>query len=76
VTEPGSGLPVCDENDPLVIRIHARVKKTILYPRIYVQIRDFRGYIIYGIHTMPDELQKVDTDEHFELSATLLLGQR
>lgn len=71
VVNPDSGLPACDENDLLLVRIHARVKKTVLYPRIYVQVRDFRGYIIYGIHTVPDDLHRIEADDYVELRATL-----
>lgn len=71
VTNPDSGLPIFADNDQLLIRVHARVKKTILFPRIYVQIRDFRGYIIYGIHSMSDEHQRSDKDEYVDVRATL-----
>jgi len=71
VTNCDGELPILADDELLLIHVHARVRKTVLYPRIYVQIRDFRGYIIYGIHTMPDELQWVDVGEYFELSATL-----
>jgi ABC-type polysaccharide/polyol phosphate transport system ATPase subunit len=71
VTNPHSGLPIFADNDPLLIRVQARVKKMILFPRIYVQIRDFRGYIIYGIHSMPEELQRIGEDEYVALSAAL-----
>jgi ABC-type polysaccharide/polyol phosphate transport system ATPase subunit len=73
VTNPSNGLPVFADSDQIYIRVHARIRKTVMYPRIYAQIRDFRGYIIYGIHTMPDELQKVDEVEYSELSSTLSL---
>ncbi len=71
VTNANSRLPVYAENDPLTIRVHARVIKAILHPTIFVQIRDFRGYIIYGVRTNPDELERSEQDRYFELSATL-----
>lgn len=73
VISPDSGLPSCGENENLSIIIDARVMKTVLYPRFYVQIRDFRGYIIYGTHTMPDELQQTEKAEYHELRATVSL---
>jgi len=68
-----SGLPVCIESDLLVIRVLARVNKSILYPSILAQIRDFRGYILYGIYTKPDELEWIDKNGYFELRAALYL---
>ncbi len=66
-----SGLPVCLEDDPLIIRVNARVHKSVLHPAIFVQIRDFRGYIIYGTHTAPEEIERVEKGAHFELGAAL-----
>lgn len=71
VFNPDTGLAMCDENDLLLIRVRAKVKKIIVNPRIYVQIRDFRGYIIYGNHTMSDEIQRCDEDDYLELTASL-----
>jgi homopolymeric O-antigen transport system ATP-binding protein len=68
-----TNLPVCSENDLLAIMISARINKSILYPRIFVQIRDFRGYIIYGTHTEPDDLVRFGMDDYVELSAALSL---
>lgn len=66
-----SGLSVCAESDTLVIRICARIEKSILFPMIVVQIRDFRGYILYGIYSTAEELEWREKDDHFELRATL-----
>lgn len=66
-----SGLPVCTESEPLTICVCARINKSILHPTIFVQIRDFRGYILYGINTLPDELDKTEVDGYYELRATL-----
>jgi len=72
VTNPDSGVPIFAENDCLRISVHAIIEKTILYPRIYVQIRDFRGYIIYGIHSLPNELQQIaEDDQYIEIAASL-----
>ncbi len=71
VEDTVSGLPVCTESDFLVIRVFARIKKSILYPAIHVQIRDFRGYILYGIYTKPDELEWSEKDGHCGLRAAL-----
>jgi len=71
VTNPDSGLSVFTDDDLLRIQVSARAKKTILYPRIYVQIRDFRGYVIYGVYTAPDELQRINEGEYIKLIGTL-----
>jgi hypothetical protein len=64
-------LPLVVDNGLLHIRLQARVKKDILYPRIYAQIRDYRGYIIYGIHTLSHELHRADEHDYIGLTATL-----
>jgi len=71
VTKLDGGPPIFVVNDALLVHVNARVLKRILFPRIYVQIRDFNGYIIYGIHTMSEELFRVEEDEYIKLSATL-----
>jgi ABC-type polysaccharide/polyol phosphate transport system ATPase subunit len=69
-----SDLPVCVENEQLIIRIFARIEKSIMYPAIHVQVRDFRGYILYGIYTQPHELEWLEHDEYIELRAALSLN--
>jgi len=71
VEAPGSGLPVCIEDDQITIRVFARIIKSILTPAIHVQIRDFRGYILYGIFTKPNELERVEKEVHSDLRAAL-----
>lgn len=71
VENEANGLPAGTEGELLAIRISARINKTILYPAIHVQIRDFRGYILYGIHTDADELERHEKDGHIELKAAL-----
>lgn len=71
VEAAGNGLPACVEGDLLFVRIFAKIITTILNPVIHVQVRDFRGYVLYGICTQSDEFQRIENDDYFDLRATL-----
>lgn len=73
VENAANGLPAGTDGELLYIRINARINKAILYPTVHLQIRDFRGYILYGIHTETDELEWYEQDGHIELKAVLSL---
>jgi lipopolysaccharide transport system ATP-binding protein len=71
VEDAVNGLPVCTEGDLFIIRVLARIEKSVKAPAIHVQIRDFRGYILYGIFTEPTELYQREQGGHIVLRATL-----
>ena len=74
VINVSTGLPIFECGDRLHIRLRAMLNGYVKYPRFYVQIRDFRGYIIYGIYSMPDELEVVNKDnDFFEIDARLVI---
>lgn len=70
VVNPDTGLPLVPCNDPLRITLNALIKKSVLHPRFHVQIRDFRGYPVYGVHAMPDEIHRIDAGDCLDLRAT------
>lgn len=72
---PSSGVPIYDEGDAIFISISARMINSIQFPTIYVQIRDSRGYILYGTNTIADELAMKEENGYFILSSKIsMLG--
>jgi len=60
--DPASGVPVVTEGGVVEITLRGEVAPHVRHPRFYVQIRDFRGYPLYGTHSMPDEIRVTEGD--------------
>jgi len=67
----GENLPYVDEGKDIDVTVYARIDTRIRFPALFIQIRDFRGYIIYGRHTHVQDLNYLSTrDDHTEISAS------
>jgi lipopolysaccharide transport system ATP-binding protein len=58
-------------DEKLQVSIYGEMSKDLINPDVVIQIRDFRGYIIYGVGTVENQMIKIDKGEFFEFSAIL-----
>jgi lipopolysaccharide transport system ATP-binding protein len=57
--------------DSVTVSVEARVLLDVQNPQLVVQVRDSRGYIVYGISTSPDVLRKQKTNDEIVITAAL-----
>jgi lipopolysaccharide transport system ATP-binding protein len=67
----GSPGYVVNYGDTLTVSVKAIVLKDIQNPELIVQVRDSRGYIIYGIKTGVNDLRKQPLNDEVAVSAAL-----
>ena len=71
-----SGRSGIEYGDELIITINAVIKKQVEYPTIVLQVRDFRGYILYGLKTRPSDLMIRQETDHRSIVASCTLPVR
>lgn len=71
-SEDHSGV-VFKAGDTAIVQVTARVEAVVQSPEIVVQLRDARGYVLYGISTRPADLTVAPDGSGREISATLEL---
>lgn len=68
----GESMTFVAEGEHLEISVRTQIGKDVKHPTIFVQIRDYRGYILYGICTSPKDLWAGERkDDWREVGATL-----
>ena len=68
-----SGRSGIEYGDHLHIAIKALVQTSVAFPTIIMQIRDSRGYIIYGLRSQSADLQITKAEPHDVIQATCLI---
>jgi lipopolysaccharide transport system ATP-binding protein len=66
----GSGA-VVERGEILTVHLDATIDATVSNPELVVQLRDGRGYIIYGIQTRPADLRVEPTESGARVSASV-----
>ncbi len=63
--------PVFEPGETLTVRVEAEIGPDIRTPEIIVQLRDARGYVLYGLPTTPDDLRVERRDDRLAVTASL-----
>ena len=71
LTAPGNTGPIFRTGETLTIAVEARVAADVRNPELIVQIRDARGYVLYGVPTAPSDLTVTPDADGALVSATL-----
>jgi lipopolysaccharide transport system ATP-binding protein len=53
------------------VTISAKICDEVQAPELVFQLRDFRGYVLYGIRSAPDKLTRQKFDDHVLITAKL-----
>jgi lipopolysaccharide transport system ATP-binding protein len=75
-TVPGRVGTVFQQGDTIRVTVDARVDADIRNPQIVVQLRDSRGYVLYGLSTAPSDLRITPLQEGRQVQAALHLVAR
>jgi lipopolysaccharide transport system ATP-binding protein len=62
---------VFQQGEKVSVTITARIADDVRNPELVFQLRDFRGYVLYGIRSAPDKLLREKAEEGASITATL-----